>query len=195
MGKLVVSEFITLDGVFEAPGGGEEFELGGWAFKFDRGDDGNGYKFTELMAADALLLGRATYSGFASAWPKMGGNEFGDKMNSMPKYVVSTTLSDEAAGWTNSTVIRGELAGEVAELKARLAGDILVAGSARLIASLAEHDLVDEYRLMVFPTVLGAGRRLFDGWRAPATLRLTGTTPLGPDGIVVLAYEPVRTGA
>jgi len=161
MGKLVVTEFITLDGVIEAPGGGEAFEKGGWAFKFNRGDDGNKFKVDELMAADAQLLGRVTYAGFAKAWPTMNADEFGQKMNSMPKYVVSTTLRDADATLTNSTVIRNDVPGQVARLKREVAGDILVAGSAQLARSLTEHGLVDEYRLMVFPIVLGSGKRLF----------------------------------
>jgi len=192
MGKLVVTEFITLDGVIEAPGGGEAFEKGGWAFKFNRGDDGNKFKVDELMAADAQLLGRVTYVGFARAWPTMNADEFGQKMNSMPKYVVSTTLRDADATWTNSTVIRDDVPGQVARLKREVAGDILVAGSAQLARSLTEHGLVDEYRLMVFPIVLGSGKRLF-GDRSPSlTLRLIDSKSVGPDGVVILTYTPVR---
>ena len=192
MGKLVVTEFITLDGVIEAPGGGEAFEKGGWAFKFNRGDDGNKFKVDELMAADAQLLGRVTYVGFARAWPTMNADEFGQKMNSMPKYVVSTTLRDPDATWTNSTVIRNDVPGQVARLKREVAGDILVAGSAQLARSLTEHGLVDEYRLMVFPIVLGSGKRLF-GDRSPSlTLRLVDSKSVGPDGVVILTYTPVR---
>ena len=192
MGKLVVTEFITLDGVIEAPGGGEAFEKGGWAFKFNRGDDGNKFKVDELMAADAQLLGRVTYAGFAQAWPTMNTDEFGQKMNSMPKYVVSTTLRDADATWTNSTVIRDDVPGQVARLKSTVAGDILVAGSAQLVRTLAEHALVDEYRLMLFPVVLGSGKRLF-GDRSPfLTLRLVDSKPVGPDGVVILTYAPVR---
>lgn len=192
MGKLVVTEFITLDGVIEAPGGGESFEQGGWSFKFNRGDDGNKFKVDELMAADAQLLGRVTYAGFAQAWPTMNTDEFGQKMNSMPKYVVSTTLRDADATWTNSTVIRDDVPGQVTRLKSTVAGDILVAGSAQLVRTLAEHALVDEYRLMLFPVVLGSGKRLF-GDRSPSvTLRLVDSKPVGPDGVVILTYAPVR---
>jgi dihydrofolate reductase len=192
MGKLVVTEFITLDGVIEAPGGGEAFELGGWAFKFNRGDDGDKFKVDELMAADAQLLGRVTYTGFAQAWPTMNTDPFGQKMNSMPKYVVSTTLSDADATWTNSTVIRDDVAGQVARLKQQVAGDIVVAGSAQLARSLAEYGLVDQYRLMVFPIVLGSGKRLFGDGSPSVTLRLVDTKPVGPDGVVILTYAPVR---
>jgi dihydrofolate reductase len=190
MGQVVVSEFVTLDGVFEDPGGAESFEHGGWSFKFDRGADGDGFKRDELMAADAQLLGRVTYEGFAKAWPAMGDNPFGAKMNSMPKYVVSRTLSADAASWENSTVIGADFAERVSELKEQIAGDILVAGSGELVRSLAEHDLVDEYRLMVFPVVLGAGRRLFGEGTPHAVLRLADAKPLGPDGVFVLTYRP-----
>ena len=170
MGKLVVTEFITLDGVFEDPGGAESFDLGGWAFKFERGPEGDKFKLDELMAADAQLLGRVTYEGFAAAWPKMGGNPFGEKMNDMPKFVVSSTLKD--ATWNNSTILGGDLAAEVSTLKERYQGDILVAGSGTLVRGLLDAQLVDELRLMIFPTILGKGKRLFDG------ARTTGLRPL-----------------
>jgi dihydrofolate reductase len=161
MAKLVVTEFITLDGVFEDPGGAESFDLGGWAFKFDRGPEGDTFKLDELMAADAQLLGRVTYEGFAAAWPKMGDNPFGEKMNAMPKFVVSGTLKE--ASWNNSTIVRGELSTEVAALKERFEGDLLVAGSGQLVRGLLNAGLVDELRLMVFPTILGRGKQLFQG--------------------------------
>jgi dihydrofolate reductase len=192
MGKLVVTEFITLDGVIQDPGGAEGFEKGGWAFKFNRGDEGDKFKMDELMAADAQLLGRVTYAGFAQAWPNMNTDPFGEKMNSMPKYVVSRTLRDGDATWTNSTVIRDDVPGQVAELKRNVAGDILVAGSGQLAQSLAEHNLVDEYRLMVFPIVLGTGKRLFDKGSPSVTMRLVDTKPVGPDGVVILTYAPAR---
>ncbi|SRR5712691_7600126 len=192
MGKVVVTEFITLDGVIQAPGGGEGFEHDGWSFKFDRGDDGNKFKVDELQAADAQLLGRVTYQGFARAWPNMGGDPFGDKMNSMPKYVVSSTLADADASWTNSTVIRDDVVNQIAWLKDKVEGDILVAGSAKLVQFLADHDLVDEYRLMVFPVALGTGKRLFADLKAPTTLRLVDTRSVGPDGVMILTYQPKR---
>jgi dihydrofolate reductase len=188
---VVVSEFMTLDGVIEAPGGGEGFEHEGWSFRFNRSKDGEKFKFDELMAADAQLLGRVTYTGFARAWPSMEAGEFGVKMNAMPKYVVSRTLTDEQADWNNSSVIGQDLASEVTKLKQELAGDILVAGSAKLVQSLAAHQLVDEYRLMVFPIVLGSGKRLFGEGTPPTTLRLLDSTPLGSDGVLLLTYEPV----
>src|SRR5438874_92169 len=160
MSKVVVSQFVSVDGVVEDPGGAEGFERGGWAFQFERGAEGDKFKLDELMAADALLLGRTTYEGFAAAWPSIEDEAgFADKMNSMPKYVVSTTL--ESPEWNNSTVIGGDVAAEVGRLKERHDGDLLVAGSAQLVQALVQYGLVDELRLMVFPVVLGAGKRLF----------------------------------
>jgi dihydrofolate reductase len=189
MGKVVVTEFMTLDGVIEDPGGAEGFEHGGWNFEFEMGDDGGKFKFDELMAADVQLLGRVTYQGFAAAWPQMNDDEFGQRMNSMPKYVVSTTLSDDDASWENSTVIRDDVTGQVQRLKDEVDGDILIAGSAKLTRSLAEAGLVDEYRLMVFPIVLGTGKRLFADGFEKGKLKLTDSTPVGPDGAVVLTYR------
>ncbi len=186
MGKLIVSEFITVDGVIDSPG------EGGWAFRFNRGEDGDKFKVDELNAADAQLLGRITYQGFAAAWPSMNDDKFGKRMNSMPKYVVSTTLTPDDASWENSTVISGDVAGEVTKLKERTQGDVLVAGSANLVRTLAEHDLVDEYRLMVFPIVLGAGKRLFAEGSPRTELRLVDTRPVGADGVVIVTYQPLR---
>jgi len=168
MGKLVVTEFITLDGVFEDPGGAES-DYGGWAFKAERGEDGEKFKADELRAAEAQLLGRITYEGFAQAWPKMQGDWFGQKMNEMPKYVMSNTL--QSADWNNSHVLRGELAETVGQLKQEIQGDILTAGSGTLVRGLLEAELVDELRLMVCPVVLGRGRRLF-GESASVPLKL-----------------------
>jgi dihydrofolate reductase len=187
MGNIVVTEFMTLDGVFEDPGGAEGFERGGWAFKYERGEEGDKFKLDETMGSDALLLGRITYEGFAAAWPSREG-EFADKFNEMPKYVVSNTLTDPE--WTNSTVIAGDdLAAHVAELKQRHDGDVVVHGSAQLARALLEEGLVDELRLMVFPVLLGAGRRLFEDG-AESRLRLVDTKPVGPDGVVILTYRP-----
>jgi dihydrofolate reductase len=191
MGKLVVSQFVTVDGVMEDPGGSEASGFGGWAFQFDRGPEGDQFKRDEVMKADALLLGRVTYQGFAAAWPSRtdeGG--FADKMNGMPKYVVSTTL--DKADWNNSTLIREDVADQVAKLKQQPGGDLLVNGSRTLVHSLMEHDLVDEYRLMVFPVVLGGGRRLFEDGSRKTALRLTEARPVGRDGVLVLTYEPAR---
>ena len=187
MGKVVVTEFVTVDGVVEDPGGSEDFDRGGWAFKFDRGDDGDKFKLDEAMESEALLLGRVTYEGFAEAWPSREG-EFADKFNTMPKYVVSTTL--ENPEWTNSTVISGEVGAEVSRLKQELDGDLVVHGSASLVQALTQEDLVDEYRLMVFPTVLGSGKRLFGDTDVARTLELVDAKPVGPDGVVILTYVP-----
>lgn len=187
MGRVVVTEFVSLDGVFEDPGGAEEFEHGGWTFEFDRGDDGNKFKLDEVMEADAQLLGRVTYEGFAEAWPSRDG-EFADKLNNDPKYVVSTTLKDP--GWNNTTVIKDNVAEEVSKLKEQVDGVILVAGSGQLVQTLMENDLVDEYRLMVFPVVLGSGRRLFGETSDTKTLKLAETQQVGPDGVVILTYHP-----
>ena len=186
MGKLVVTEFVTLDGVFEDPGGAEGFEHGGWSFQFDRSPEGDKFKFDELAAADAQLLGRVTYQAFAAAWPNMAGDPFGDKMNSMPKYVVSSTL--ETADWENSTIINGDAMERIAALKQELDGDILVAGSGQLVSGLTEAGLVDEFHLMVFPVALGKGRRLFEGLSSLAKLRLASTQEAGD--ALILTYVP-----
>jgi dihydrofolate reductase len=189
MGRIVVSEFVTVDGVMEDPGGAEAFEHGGWAFKFDRGDEGDRFKLEELMDADAMLLGRTTYEGFARAWPgRTDDVGFAERMNGMPKYVVSRTLREPE--WNNTAVITGELADEVLKLKQRFDRDILVAGSARLVNGLRRHGLVDEYRLMVFPVVLGRGKRLFDDVDATTSLRVTGTKTAGECLIVTYASAP-----
>jgi dihydrofolate reductase len=190
MARLIVSQFVTVDGVVEAPGGGETFEHGGWAFQFDRGEEGNKFKLDELKAAGSLLLGRVTYEGFARAWPTRSDEAgFADKFNSMPKFVVSTTM--DRADWNNSTLIKDNVPEAVAKLKReRTDGDILVNGSFTLLRTLMEHDLVDEYRLMVFPTVIGKGKRFFEEESTKTALRLTQTKPVGPDGIVILIYQP-----
>jgi dihydrofolate reductase len=190
MGKVIVTEFVSLDGVMEDPGGAEDYEYGGWSFDFERGDEGNQFKFDETMDSEALLLGRVTYEGFANSWPDREG-EFADKFNNMPKYVVSSTL--EEAPWTNSTVIRGDVAKEVAEIKDRLNGNIVVHGSARLAQTLLEHDLVDELRLMVFPVVLGRGKRLFSETADRKPLRLIESKTVG-DGVTILTFEPAKNG-
>jgi dihydrofolate reductase len=190
VGRIVVTEFISLDGVIEAPGGGEPYAHGGWTFAIDRGEDGTRFKADELAEAHAQLLGRVTYEGFAAAWPAMEGTgAFGEKMNAMPKYVVSSTL--ESAEWNNTTILRGDVAAEVAKLKEEIDGVILVAGSAQLVQALVEHDLVDELRLMVFPVVLGSGKRLFAHTPDKKALRLTSARTVG-DGVAILVYEPAR---
>ena len=187
MGRIVVSEFVSLDGVMEDPGGAEGFKHGGWTFKFNRGKDGDKFKLDETKAAEALLLGRVTYEGFAAAWPTMGGDEFSDKFNSMPKYVVSSTL--EKAGWNNSTILKGDAVKEVSKLRQRLDGEILVNGSAQLVQTLVANDLVDELRLMVFPVVLGGGKRLFGEASDMKRLRLADSKTVG-DGVAILVYKP-----
>jgi dihydrofolate reductase len=187
MGKIVVTEFVSLDGVMEDPGGAEGFKHGGWTFEFDQGDEGNQFKLNETLEAEALLLGRVTYEGFAAAWPSMEDPVgFADKMNSMPKYVVSSTL--ENPEWNNSTVVSIDA---VARLKDEVDGVILVGGSAQLAQSLIELDLVDELRLMVFPVVLGSGKRLFGEASDKRPLRLADSKTVG-DGIVILTLERVR---
>jgi dihydrofolate reductase len=186
MSKLVVSEFVTLDGVMEDPGGAEGFDRGGWAFRFERGPEGDKFKLDEVLAAEALLLGRRTYEGFAKAWPSVTDEVgFAEKMNTMPKYVVSTTLGE--AEWNNSTVIKGDVATEVSRLKEQPGGDILVAGSGQLVQMLVEHDLVDELRLMVFPVVLGTGKRLFGDGAGTTAFKLVETKPTG--SVVILTLQ------
>ncbi len=190
MGKLVVTEFVSVDGVFEDPGGAEDYEHGGWTFEYDRGDDGNKFKLDELMEAEVQLFGRTTYEGFAAAWPSRDG-EFADKINNGPKYVVSSTL--ENPEWQNTTVITGDFADEIAKLKERTEGNILVAGSGRLAGALLAADLVDELRLMVFPTVLGRGKRLFPDGIDRLKLRLEESRQVGPDGVQVQVYQRAGT--
>ncbi|MFF4351181.1 dihydrofolate reductase family protein [Streptomyces sp. NPDC001530] len=185
MGRIIVTEFVSLDGVLEAPGGGEGFKYDGWSFEIDRGDGGNQFKLDETMNSDALLLGRVTYEGFAAAWPSREG-EFADKFNSMPKFVVSSTL--DKAEWNNSTVLGGDVVGEVTNLKRTQPGNIVVHGSARLVQTLIENDLVDELRLMVFPVILGTGKRLFGATSDKKPLRLTDSRIVG-DGVAILTFE------
>jgi dihydrofolate reductase len=184
MGRLVVSQFVTVDGIAEDPGGSEQLERGGWAFKFDRSAEGDRFKLDEVMGSEALLLGRRTYEGFAAAWPSRTG-EFADKFNTMPKYVVSSTLREPA--WTNSTVLSGEVVAEITKLKREQDGDIVVHGSAQLTQSLIDNDLVDELRLMVFPVVLGTGKRLFGETTDKKRLQLSSSTVVG-EGVAIQVY-------
>ena len=186
MGRIVVTEFVSLDGVIEAPGGGEAFKHAGWTFAINRGPEGDQFKVEETRTSEALLLGRVTYEGFAAAWPSREG-EFADKFNSMPKYVVSSTLKSPT--WANSTVLRGDVVREASRLKAERRGDIVVHGSAQLVQTLIEHDLVDELRLMLFPVVLGSGKRLFGEMNGKKTLRLIDSKTVG-DGVAILIYRP-----
>jgi dihydrofolate reductase len=184
MGRIVVTEFMSLDGVVEDPGGSEDFEHGGWSFEIDRSEEGDKFKLDETLETDALLLGRVTYEGFAAAWPSREG-EFADMFNNMPKYVVSSTLEDPE--WNNSTLLKGDVAEEVSKLRERQDGDIVVHGSPRLVQTLIEHDLVDELRLMVFPVVLGSGKRLFGETSDKKRLRLADSKTVG-DGVAILVY-------
>jgi dihydrofolate reductase len=183
--RIVVSQFVTLDGVFEDPGGSEGMDRGGWALRYERGEEGDRFKLDEVMAADGLLLGRMTYAGFAAAWPSREG-EFADKFNTMPKYVVSSTLADPE--WNNTRVVTLD---ELPELE----GELLVNGSGQLVHALLERGLVDELRLMVFATVLGNGRRLFGETASELPFRLVKSTPVGGEGVTILVYQPATTEA
>jgi dihydrofolate reductase len=198
MGRIVVSELVSVDGISDDPAGFEGFERGGWASElgaegtrvFVRGEEGEELVVAEARDAVALLLGRKTYEGFAVIWPQQKGRPLADILNGMPKYVLSSTLEDPS--WDSSTVLSGELTEEVGRLKSEIDGDILVYGSTQLVQTLVEHGLVDELRLMVHPVVIGAGKRLFGEGeltdRKP--LRLVDTKTVG-EGVVVLTYEAV----
>jgi dihydrofolate reductase len=186
MARIVVTEFVSLDGCIDEPR---------WTFQFDRGPEGDKFKWDELFGSDALLLGRVTYQGFAQAWPHMGGDEFGQRMNTIRKYVVSATLAQADATWGDTTIISGDAPAQIARLRAGPGGDLLVEGSCQLVRELARHGLVDEYRLMVFPIILGGKMRMFpDGLSEPATLTLTSSTALD-SGILLLTYQPAGEAA
>ena len=186
MGRIVVTEFVSLDGVMEEPR---------WTFQFERGQEGDQFKWDELFEAEALLLGRVTYQGFAAAWPNMDGDDFGKRMNNIPKFVVSSTLTDAEASWPNTTVVRGDVVAEITALRSQAGGDLLVEGSAQLVQTLTRHGLVDEYRLMVFPIILGSGKRLFpDAMPEGATLALADVKTAGSD-VLMLRYHPAPVGA
>ena len=188
MSKVVVSEFVTLDGVIEDPGGAEGFKHGGWSFQFGSAEQQQ-CKSDELFQADALLLGRRTYQGFAAAWPTMPGTgAYGERMNSLPKYVVSTTLLEMT--W-NATLLRGDLTEALSRLKQEGGQDILIFGSSQLVHTLHERGLIDEYRLMVYPVVLGSGKRLFPDGNEQKMLTLVESRPF-PSGVVLLTYQPVK---
>jgi dihydrofolate reductase len=183
--RIVVTEFVSLDGVMEAPGG-EDFKYPGWSFEFDRGDDGNQFKLDETMGTDALVIGRRTYESFAGAWPEREG-PFADKFNSMPKFVVSTTLGDPE--WSNTTVLdSGDATAQVSKLKEEFDGELQVPGSHRLVQELIESDLVDQINLMVFPVILGTGKKVFEEKAERRNLRLKESKTVG-DGVIVLIYE------
>jgi len=182
--RIVVSEFVSLDGVVEDPR---------WTFRFGS-EEQERFKLDELAASDALLLGRVTYEGFAAAWPRMNDEEgFADRMNGYPKYVVSTTL-EEPLEWNNSTLIKGDIVEQFTDLKRQDGKDIAVHGSATLVRTLMEHDLIDELRLMVFLIVVGKGKRLFGEAEETKAMELVEAKPLGPNGVLVLTYRPARDG-
>jgi dihydrofolate reductase len=185
MRKIIVSEFVSLDGVIEDPGGAEKFEHGGWTIPYWDDEIGK-FKFEELFGSDTLLLGRVTYEGFAAAWPSMTDEAgFADRMNSLPKVVVSTTL--DKAEWNNSRLIKENVAEEVTKLKQQSGQNILIFGSGQLAQTLVQHDLIDEYWLLVYPVVLGSGKRLFKEGKN-AALKLTETKAYN-SGVVLLRYQ------
>jgi dihydrofolate reductase len=188
MGRIVVTEYISVDGVVEAPSGTEAFERVGWTDDFSRGPEGDAFKVEETMDSDALLLGRVTYDAFAAVWPHLEG-AFADRFNTMPKYVVSSTL--ESPEWTNTTVLRGDVVAAVTTLREQHERDIVVHGSARLAQTLIQHDLVDELRLLVYPVLVGAGKRLFTGTPHKQNLRLVEARTFG-DGVHLVVYRPLR---
>ena len=184
--RITVTEFVSLDGVMEAPGGEPGFKYPGWTFEYERGDDGNQFKLDETMAADALLIGKRTYESFAGAWPNREG-EFADKFNEMPKFVVSTTLGEP--DWNNTTVLdSGDATAQVRKLKQDFDGEIQVPGSHRLVQELIEADLVDQINLMVFPVIIGTGKRAFEESPDRRTYKLKESKVVG-DGVAVLIYE------
>src|SRR6267378_3788677 len=186
MGRIVVTEFVSLDGVMQDPGGDSKWRHAGWTFQIESGQVGSDFKLKETRDSEALLLGRVTYEGFAKAWPSLDG-EFADKFNSMPKYVVSSTL--KKADWKNSTVLKGDVVKEVSRLRQKPGGDIVVHGSAQLVQTLLEHDLVDEMRLMVYPVVLGSGKRLFGETSDKKPMRLVDSKAAG-GGVTILTFQP-----
>ena len=188
MSRIVVSQFVSLDGVIEDPVGIETLGRGAWSGRASSGEEGGKFKVQELMDAEAVLLGRRTYDGFFAAWPSRGG-EYADRINSMPKYVVSSTLQDTE--WTNTTVLDGDVADEMRAVKERHGGEILIYGSAQLTDALMQHDLVDEWRLMIFPVVVGTGKRCFGDPGRAVDMRLTESRTVG-EGVVILVYQPAR---
>jgi len=191
MGRIVVTEFVSLDGVMQDPGGDSGWKHAGWTFEIEQGEEGADFKLEEARNSEALLLGRVTYQGFAKAWPSVEG-EFGDKFNNMPKYVVSSTL--EKGDWKNTTVLRGDVVKEVSKLRQKPGGDIVVHGSAQLVQTLLEHNLIDELRLMVFPVILGSGKRLFGDTTDKKTMRLIDSKTVGK-GVTILVFEPAARKA
>ena len=190
MGKIIISENVSLDGVIQDPAGDEGFQRGGWVGRVgDRGrEEAAQVLLEEALGTEAMLLGRRSYQFLAARWPSRTG-ELADRLNSKPKYVVSSTLQDPA--WNNTTVLKGNVVNEVSKLKQQLAGDIVVPASFQLVRTLIEHDLIDELRLMIYPVVLGAGERLFGETSDKKPLRLISTRTVGND-LAYLTYQPVR---
>jgi dihydrofolate reductase len=186
MGRIVVTEFVSLDGVMQDPGGAEDFKYGGWSFEFARGDDGDKFKYDEVLDSEAFLLGRVTYDGFADAWPQREG-DFADRFNKMPKYVVGSKA--DPSRWTNTTVLDGDPVEAVRRVRDDHSGNIYVHGSRQLAQTLFEADLVDQLNLMVFPVVLGTGDRIFGETSDKKKLRLVDSKVVG-DGVAILIYEP-----
>ena len=191
MGTIVISENVSLDGVIQDPAGDEGFRVGGWVGLIKDNPQLNKLALDEALGAEALLLGRRTYEWLAARWPSRSG-ELADRLNSLPKYVVSSTLEDPA--WSNSNVLEGDVVDEVTKLKHEVDGEIVVPGSFQLLRALMEHDLVDELRLKIFPVVLGDGDRLFGETSDKKPMRLVDCQTLA-DGVAVLTYEAVRTSA
>ena len=191
MGRIVVTEFVSLDGVMEDPGGAEDFKYGGWAFDFSRGEEGDKFKYDEVLESEAFLLGRVTYDGFADAWPEREG-DFADRFNNMRKYVVGSKA--DASRWTNTIVLDGDPVDAIRRVRDEHRGNIYVHGSRQLAQTLLEYDLVDQLNLMVFPVLLGTGKRIFGETTDKKKLRLVDTTVVG-DGVAILVYEPARDAA
>jgi|SRR5699024_7947295 len=186
MRKIIATEFITLDGVMEDPGGAEKTKHGGWSGQFWN-EEAQKYKYDELFATDALLLGRVTYEGFAAAWPSMTDEDgFADRMNGLPKYVVSETLNH--AEWSHSSLIKEKVVEQISQMKQESGQDIVIHGSGKLINSLLPHGLIDEFRLMVFPLVLGGGKRLFKETADPNQFKLLETKTF-ETGVIVAHYQ------
>jgi dihydrofolate reductase len=188
VGRIVVSDNVSLDGVIQDPAGDEGFRVGGWVGKLKDREEIKKLALDDAVGADALLLGRRSYEWFAARFPSRSG-ALADRLNSLPKYVISSTLENPA--WNNSTVLKGEVLSEVATLKQKLNGEIVVLASFQLVQTLLEHDVIDELRLKIFPIVLGAGERLFGETSDTKSMRLVETRALG-DGVAVLTYEAVR---
>jgi dihydrofolate reductase len=191
MGKIVISEHVSLDGVVQDPAGDEGFMRGGWVGLIKNHPGANKLALDEALGAEALLLGRRSYEWFAGRWPSRSG-ELADRLNSMPKYVVSSTLEDP--DWNNSTVVKGDVVDEVSKLKAKLDGEMVVAASFHLLRTLMDHDLVDELRLKIYPVVLGDGERLFRETSDKKPMRLLDTQTVDGD-VAFLTYEVVRAAA